>query len=230
MEQFPSTLQEDMADLRSKEKVAGLTVRQYAAYVYRTEQKRILINQIKLIKILLHMIERLMRGMTLDFAVLRVFELETKKEFPVNRLMIDNYLSSLKRGMKKNEEEYFKMRKMDPVKGKQLMMETQKKMMQDMSRVAYRQFEVKGYEKMIERIMEQPLQSSAQNNNTQLQERLLLIKEQLKKQSEKNRQIERETEKFVTETVFKQELEEAIARKERGFVEFMEYEQPEPIA
>lgn len=64
------------------------------------------------------MIERLMRGMTLDFAVLRVFELETKKEFPVNRLMIDNYLSSLKRGMKKNEEEYYRVRKMDPVKGK----------------------------------------------------------------------------------------------------------------
>ena len=48
------------------------------------------------------MIERLMRGMTLDFAVTRVFELETKKEFPINRLMVDNYLSSLKRGMKKN--------------------------------------------------------------------------------------------------------------------------------
>jgi hypothetical protein len=75
------------------------------------------------------MIERLMRGMTLDFAVLRVFELETKKEFPVNRLMIDNYLSSLKRGMKKNEEDYFKVRGMDPVMGKQLMMETQKQMM-----------------------------------------------------------------------------------------------------
>lgn len=127
-----------------------------------------MINQVKLIKILIHMIERLMRGMTLDFAVLRVFELETKKEFPVNRLMIDNYLSSLKRGMKKNEEEYYKVRNMDPVKGKQLMMETQKKMMQDMSRVAYRQFEVKGYEKMIERIMEQPLASSAQNNNQHL--------------------------------------------------------------
>ena len=92
--------------------------------------------------------------MTLDFAVTRVFELETKKEFPVNRLMIDNYLSSLKRGMKKNEDEYFKVRNMDPESGKKLMIETQKKMMQDMSRVAYRQFEVKGYEKMIERIME----------------------------------------------------------------------------
>jgi len=94
-----------------------------------------------------------MRGMTLDFAVTRVFELETKREFPVNRLMIDNFLTSLKRGMKKNEEEYFHMRGMNPESGKKFMMETQKKLMNDMSRVAYRQFEVKGYEKMIDRIM-----------------------------------------------------------------------------
>ena len=158
------------------------------------------------------MIERLMRGMTLDFAVTRVFELETKKEYPVNRLMIDNYLSSLKRGLKKNEQEYFKMRGMDPEKGKQFMMETQKKLMNDMSRVAYRQFEVKGYEKMIERIMQQPLQSSAQSNNTVLQERLMMIQEQLKKQSEKNRIIEQKAERFVSQNtygqtnVFQQEL------------------------
>lgn len=127
-----------MSDLRNAEKIKTLSIRVHASYIYRTEQKRILINQINLIKILLHMIERLMRGMTLDFAVTRVFELETKKEFPVNRLMIDNYLSSLKRGMKKNEEEYFKLRNVDPESGKKVMIETHKKMMQDMSRVAYR--------------------------------------------------------------------------------------------
>ena len=115
---FPTTLQMDMADLRNPAKLSSLSVREHAAYIYRTEQKRILINQIRLIKILMHMIERLMRGMTLDFAVTRVFELETKREFPVNRLMLDNYLTSLKRGMKKNEEDYFKVRGMDPVKGK----------------------------------------------------------------------------------------------------------------
>ena len=113
-----------MADLRNPAKLSSLSCREHAAYIYRTEQKRILINQIRLIKILMHMIERLMRGMTLDFAVTRVFELETKREFPVNRLMLDNYLTSLKRGMKKNEEDYFKVRGMDPVKGKQFMMET----------------------------------------------------------------------------------------------------------
>ena len=127
-----------MAELRDPVRLASMSVREHASYIYRTEQKRILINQIKLIKILLHMIERLMRGMTLDFAVTRVFELETRKEFPINRLMIDNYLTSLKRGLKKNEDEYFKVRGMDAEKGKKLMMETQKKMMHDMSRVAYR--------------------------------------------------------------------------------------------
>lgn len=65
-----------------------------------------------------------MRGMTLEFAVTRIFELESKKDFPINRLMIDNYLTSLKRGLSKNEEDYFKVRKMDPIKGKELMKET----------------------------------------------------------------------------------------------------------
>jgi hypothetical protein len=43
-----------------------------------------------------------MKGMTLDFAVTRVFELESKKEFIVNRMMINNYLTSLKKGLEKN--------------------------------------------------------------------------------------------------------------------------------
>lgn len=50
-----------------------------------------------------------MKGMTLDFAVTRVFELEQKKEVVVNRVMIDNYLTSLKRGLEKNQQEYLEM-------------------------------------------------------------------------------------------------------------------------
>jgi len=45
-----------------------------------------------------------MKGMTLDFAVTRVFELESKKDFVLNRRMIDNYLTSLKNGLAKNKE------------------------------------------------------------------------------------------------------------------------------
>lgn len=73
--------------------------------------KKILINQINLIKIVLHILERLMKGMTLDFAVTRVFELESKKEFIVNRMMIDNYLTSLKNGLTKNQKEYLELHK-----------------------------------------------------------------------------------------------------------------------
>lgn len=52
-----------------------------------------------------------MKGMTLDFAVTRVFELESKKEFIVNRMMIDNYLTSLKNGLQKNQKEYLALHK-----------------------------------------------------------------------------------------------------------------------
>lgn len=40
-----------------------------------------------------------MKGVTLDFAVTRIFELESKKEFVINRVMIDSYLTSLKKGL-----------------------------------------------------------------------------------------------------------------------------------
>jgi len=57
---------------------------------------------LKLVKIVLHILERIMKGMTLEFAITRVFELESKTECVLNRLMIDNYLTSLKRGLEKN--------------------------------------------------------------------------------------------------------------------------------
>ena len=67
---------------------AELTSRQFMALMFRTEQKRILVNQITLVKIAMHILERLMKGMTLEFAVTRVFELESKMDHPINRLML----------------------------------------------------------------------------------------------------------------------------------------------
>ena len=55
-----------------------------------------------------------MKGMTLEFAVTRVFELESKKEFVVNRIMIDSYLTSLKNGLQKNQEDYMKANNLTP--------------------------------------------------------------------------------------------------------------------
>jgi hypothetical protein len=100
LESFPTTLKEDNRIMR--EDMAKLNGNKFFAVVYRSEMKKILINQINLIKIVLHILERLMKGMTLDFAVTRVFELESKKEFLVNRMMIDNYLTSLKKGLARN--------------------------------------------------------------------------------------------------------------------------------
>ena len=42
-----------------------------------------------------------------------------------------------------------------------------------MAKQEYRQFEIKGYEKMIERIMHAPLQATQTKENAELRERLL---------------------------------------------------------
>jgi hypothetical protein len=58
--------------------------------------------------------------------------------------------------------------------------------------VAYRQFEVRGYDKMIERILEAPLKSSQSSQNKELEEKLLLIKDSLKEQVKGNTQYIRD--------------------------------------
>ena len=59
---YPTSLKEDLALMRDKEESSKWSVRQYMAMVFRTEQKRILVNQIKLVKILMQILERIMRG------------------------------------------------------------------------------------------------------------------------------------------------------------------------
>ena len=41
--------------------------------------------------------------------------------------------------------------------------------MTDMSRIAYRQYEIKGYERMLERMLDQPMQNAKSKNNVELQ-------------------------------------------------------------
>lgn len=59
------------------------------------------------------------------------------------------------------------------------LMDQQRQLRLELPKVAYRQFEVRGYDKMIERILEAPLKSSQSNQNKELEEKLLLIKGQL---------------------------------------------------
>ena len=136
--------------LRSKK----LTYRQHMAMVYRTDQKRILINQIKLVKILMTIIERMMRGATLEFAVLRVHEYETAKDHIVNRIMLKSYLDNLQKGLKANTSDYYRLKGLTDDEGELLLKQVQKEMRADVSKTAYKQFEIKGYERMIGRIME----------------------------------------------------------------------------
>lgn len=93
------------------------------AIIHRTEQKRILINQIRLCRVLLVVIERLMRGLTLEFAVLRVHEFESQKDHYVNRLMVKSYVDSLERGLKANQEKYYSMYGLSPEQGNLIMKE-----------------------------------------------------------------------------------------------------------
>jgi hypothetical protein len=102
LESFPTTLKQDQHLLKDPIERSKLEPRQYFAVVFRSEQKRILVNQIKLVKVVLHILERLMKGVTFDFAVTRIFELESRQDHHVNRLMCGSYLKSLERGLKKN--------------------------------------------------------------------------------------------------------------------------------
>ena len=209
---FPTTLQEDMRVLRDPKQCSKLSCRQYAAMIFRTEQKRILINQITLVKILMHIIERLMKGMTFEFAVTRIFELESKKDHAINRLMIDNYLTSLQRGMKKNVAAYYKMRGMDPTKGSELLRQTQRAMYETMNKNQYKQFETKGFDQMLERIMQQPMQKAIESGNQELSTKLVEIRQKLTLQAQKNHKIEREVEDYVVKTNFADELNDRLTQ------------------
>ena len=172
---FPTTLEQDMDMLRNQRD--GMSVRKYFAVLYRSEQKRILINQIKLVKIAMHILERLMKGMTMDFAVTRVFELESKKDVIINRRMLHSYLCSLKKGLDKNRQQYLVQNDVTEQELKQ--QHAEKRFVEFVNRSELRQFEVKGYEKMLSRILDAPLQSSEKNQNKELSSKLLMLKSQL---------------------------------------------------
>ena len=53
--------------------------KQYFALIYWIENKKIVILQIKLIDVILKILERLMKGMTFEFSISWVFEMEEKK-------------------------------------------------------------------------------------------------------------------------------------------------------
>jgi hypothetical protein len=111
-----------------------------------------------------------MKGMTMDFAVTRIFELESKKEFVLHRKMLANYLDSIHRGLQKNKAEFLKQNNLTEDEMKTL--NAEKRFFDYSGSKALKQFEVNGYEKMLERILDKPLKDSESNANPELQQRL----------------------------------------------------------
>ena len=68
-------------------------------------------------------IERMMRGATLEFAVLRVHEFESAKDHIVNRIMLKSYLNTLQKGLKANTSAYYEQKGLDMETGEQLLKE-----------------------------------------------------------------------------------------------------------
>ena len=117
-----------------------------------------------------------MKGLTFDFAVTRVFDLESKQDFILNRKMIDNYLTSLKNGLQRNKEAYLKIHNLTLEEMQALDAKT---LDQGFNQRRIRPTEVKGYEQMISRMLDAPLESSERNKNYSLQQKLLKIKDQI---------------------------------------------------
>ena len=107
LQSYPTTLEEDLHMMRNERE--EMSCRKYFAVLYRSEQKKILKNQIRLVDIVMHILQRLMKGLTLEFALERVFDLERKEDVLPNRKMIDNYVRSLRSGLEKNKNSYLKI-------------------------------------------------------------------------------------------------------------------------
>lgn len=123
----------------------------------------------------LSILSRLMKGMTLEFAVTRVFDLETKKEYPINRLMIDNYLTSLREGLEKNKEEYIRI-----YGSTEREIEQMRILRVELPKISIKSIEVKGYGKMLDRMLDLPLKQAEAMNNKPIVNELMLLKDQLK--------------------------------------------------
>lgn len=70
--------------------------------------------------------------------------------------MIDNYLRSLQRGLDKNVEDYYKSKDLDNKTGPELLKSITKDIKEEMSAIQFKQFEIKGYDTMIGRLLNVP--------------------------------------------------------------------------
>ena len=118
-----------------------------------------------------------MKGLTLEFALERVFDLERREDVLPNRKMIDNYIRSLRNGLSKNKDKYLAV---NDITEEQLRLQHgQKRFEENLSSKQLRQFEVKGYDQMINRMLDIPISKTDEDNDPRLKNALALIKKQL---------------------------------------------------
>ena len=93
---FTSTINSDMNLLMNPS-----SGQHYFAVLYWLENKKLIILQTQLINVLLKVLEWLMKGYTFEFAMNRVFEIEEKRQYYLNRIWLDEYLKDLLLGLSK---------------------------------------------------------------------------------------------------------------------------------
>lgn len=94
--------------------------------------------------------------------------------------MIKDYISSLQNGLQQNRKEFLTQNKMN--EDDLLNQAKEARLHKTLSNKEMRQMEVRGYEQMLQRILDVPLQSSIQSNNNQMVQQLSMIKSTLSQQ------------------------------------------------
>jgi len=91
--------------------------------------------------------------------------------------MMHSYLASLQKGLNKNKQSFLDINKITQNELQQ--MHAEKRFTEFVSKAELKQFEVRGYEMMLARILDAPIQASKKSNNEELQNKLQVIKNQL---------------------------------------------------
>jgi len=99
LQSFPTTYEEDIEQLKTETRGFNYHV----ALVYRSELKKLILNQIKALEILLHIIERLIEHKDFTTAVERVESLESEEDVKMNRKILQSYLHQLKHELDNNQ-------------------------------------------------------------------------------------------------------------------------------
>jgi len=96
IEDFLGTFSRTPEENKELLKDESIGYHEYFATVYKLERQRTLVFHSKALMVIEEILKRLKKGLTLEFAVMRVHDLETDDECNRNRIFISDYLDMLK--------------------------------------------------------------------------------------------------------------------------------------